>query len=93
MHDKAYPGATWLCPLALLPLSGCAASGAPSFTVVGSYFPAWMFCALLGIFIAMGARAAFIALGLATILPFQLLVCVSIGLTGAILSWLLWFGQ
>jgi len=80
-------------PLALAPLSGCAAAGAPSYTVIGSYFPAWMFCAVIGIFVAIGARAAFVSLGLATVLPYQLFVCTAIGLTAAMLVWLLWFGQ
>ena len=27
-----------------LPLAGCGAAGAPSFILVGAYFPDWMFC-------------------------------------------------
>lgn len=74
-------------------LSGCAEHGAPSFTLVGAYFPAWMACALLGIFAAIGARIGFVASGLAGVLPFQLFVCTSIGVCLALLTWLLWFGQ
>ncbi len=81
-------------PLALAPLSGCGVvGGAPSYTVVGSFFPAWMFCGVFGIFVAIGARAAFVSLGLANVLPYQLFFCTAIGLTAAMLVWLLWFGQ
>jgi hypothetical protein len=76
----------------LLSLGGCGATGAPSFILFGAYFPAWMVCALLGIIMAIGARVAFVASGLASILPFQLFVCTSIGVCVALLVWLLWFG-
>lgn len=45
--------------MALLPLlaavSGCARS--PAFNILGSYFPGWLACILLGILIAAGIRA------------------------------------
>jgi hypothetical protein len=84
---------TGLVP-ALLPvavLSGCASRGAPSFVLFGAYFPAWMLLAGIGILAAIGTRAGLVATGLADTLPFQLLVCVSIGLAVAICAWLLWF--
>jgi hypothetical protein len=55
-------------------------SGAPSFMIVGSYFPGWMFCALIGIVSTIAVRVSFVASGLANVLPFQLLVCSAIGL-------------
>ncbi|MEJ0096095.1 MAG: YtcA family lipoprotein [Methylocella sp.] len=82
-----------LTPLISIVLSGCRERGAPSFSLVGAYFPAWMVCALIGIIAAIGARAAFIVTGLAGVLPFQLFVCASIGVCFALLAWLLWFGQ
>jgi hypothetical protein len=82
-----------LTPLISLTLSGCAQRGAPSFTLFGAFFPAWMFCALLGIFAAIGARMTFVVSGLSSILPFQLFVCASLGVCFALLAWLLWFGQ
>jgi hypothetical protein len=81
-----------LMPVAPMPLSGCAVRGAPSFSLFGAFFPAWMACALIGIFAAIGARAAFVACGLSRLLPFQLFVCTSIGVIVAVLVWLLWFG-
>jgi hypothetical protein len=73
-------------------LSGCGVRGAPSFVFVGSYFPGWMFCALIGIALAIVARFALVASGLASILPFQLFVCSAIGLCCGLFAWLLWFG-
>lgn len=72
---------------------GSIAQGAPSFTLFGAFFPAWMFCALIGIIGAIAARAAMISSGLAKVLPFQLFVCASIGLIIGLLVWLIWFGQ
>jgi hypothetical protein len=77
--------------LLLVPLNGCV-SGAPSLTIFGAYFPGWLFCAVVGLLAAIGARVAFVTLGRGDVLPFQLFVCASIGLFLALLTWLLWFG-
>ena len=61
--------------------------------ILGSYFPGWMFCALIGIVLAIAVRIGFVASGLANVLPYQLFVCAAIGLCGALALWLLWFGQ
>jgi hypothetical protein len=74
-------------------LGGCEVRGAPSFVIAGSYFPGWMFCALIGIVSAIAVRVGFVASGLASVLPLQLLVCSAIGLCCGLLAWLLWFGQ
>ena len=74
-------------------LGGCEVRGAPSLVIAGSYFPGWMFCAVIGIVSAIAVRIGFVASGLATVLPFQLFVCSAIGLCCGLLAWLLWFGQ
>jgi YtcA family len=74
-------------------LGGCASHGAPSFELLGAFFPAWMFCSLIGIFGGIAARGIFVAAGLNNVLPFQLFVCSSVGLVIAALTWLIWFGQ
>jgi hypothetical protein len=74
------------------PLYGCSRGAAPSFEIVGAYFPAWIFCALFGIVTAAGARAAFVATGLSSVLPYQLFVCTSVGVIFALLLWLVQFG-
>jgi YtcA family len=78
---------------ALLAADGSTVSGAPSYTLFGAFFPAWMICAVIGIFGAIGARAAMVSSGLAKVLPYQLFVCASIGLIVALLVWLIWFGR
>jgi hypothetical protein len=83
-----------VAPIATLAgLSGCAAQGAPSFILFGAYFPAWMFCAVIGIAGALAARITMVATGLSETVPLQLFVCASIGLIVAVSAWLLWFGR
>jgi hypothetical protein len=93
-HDVAslFRPVVWV-PLLSSALGGCAVRGAPSFVIAGSYFPGWMFCALIGIVLAIAVRIGFVTSGLAGVLPFQLFVCTSIGLCCALLAWLFWFGQ
>ena len=73
-------------------LGGCGLSGAPSFSLFGAFFPAWLLCAVFGILCAILARVVFIGTGLADVLPFQLLVCTSIGLIFGAVTWLWAFG-
>ncbi len=80
-----------LIAFAVTTISGCAQRGAPSFALFGAFFPAWMLLGGIGILAAIATRAALVATGLVEVLPLQLLVCVSAGLTVAVLVWLLWF--
>jgi YtcA family len=73
--------------------SACALQGAPSFALFGAYFPDWMLVAAIGILVAGAARAVMVLTGLAEVLPLQLLTCVSVGATTAILVWLIWFAR
>jgi hypothetical protein len=82
-----------LTPWLAAVLGGCEVRGAPSFVIAGSYFPGWMFCAVIGIISAIAIRIGFVASGLANVLPFQLFVCSAIGLCCGLLAWLLWFGH
>lgn len=93
MRGRRFSKAAVLAPLLASALGGCAVRGAPSFVIAGSYFPGWMFCALIGIVSAIAVRAGFVASGLAGVLPFQLFVCTAIGLCCGLMAWLLWFGQ
>ena len=78
--------------LILAGLSGCTPHGAPSFVLFGAFFPAWMLVAAIGILAAIATRIAMVASGLGEVVPLQLLVAVSAGLTVAILVWAIWFG-
>jgi YtcA family len=42
------------CALAPMLLAGC--QQAPSFNILGSFFPAWLLCLTLGILLAAGTR-------------------------------------
>jgi hypothetical protein len=79
--------------LPLLSLGGCSEAGAPSFDVFGAFFPAWLLCAVIGIFIALGARIIFAARNLTDVLPFQLSFCTSLGAIFALVLWLIYFGR
>jgi YtcA family len=84
--------AAFLLSIASL-LTGCSDVGAPSYTLFGAFFPAWMICSLTGIFGAIAARAIFVSAGLSHVLPFQLFVCVAVGIIIATAAWLLCFGR
>jgi hypothetical protein len=68
-------------------------AGASSFQLFGTFFPAWMLCALLGIVGSGAARAIFVGTGLSNVIPHQLLVCTGVGVIAATLAWLLSFGR
>jgi cation transporter-like permease len=72
-------------------LSGCALDGAPQYEIFGAFFPGWMLLALIGIAAAIAARVVFVRTGVAEVVPQQLLVCCSVGVIVALLTWLLWF--
>jgi len=93
MRGGRFFEAAALTPLLAAALGGCAVRGAPSFVIAGSYFPGWMFCAVIAFLSAIAVRISFVASGLADVLPFQLFVCSAIGLCCGLLAWLLWFGQ
>jgi hypothetical protein len=73
-------------------VSGCSAAGAPSFALFGAFFPAWLFCGVLGLVSAGTARGVFVASGLSDLLPYQLFICTAIGVAAACLAWLFGFG-
>lgn len=74
-------------------LSGCVTQQAPVFMLLGSYFPSWIACALLGIVVAVFARVIFIWLGIDEVLTGRLFVYTCLGLTVAFMSSLLIFSR
>ena len=74
----------------LLMCTMCACSGSPSRNILGSYFPSWMVCALVGLAVALTARVALKATGLLAELPAPLVVLLSIGCATTFALWLLW---
>jgi hypothetical protein len=76
----------WICLSGLV--AGC--DGAPSRNILGSYFPSWMVCALVGIVLALVARAVLKAAGLLEELPAPLLVLLGFGCAVTFAMWLIW---
>ena len=50
--------------------TGC--GGAPSVTIAGAYFPAWLLCAIVAVLVAAFIRALVVATGLSNYIPYQL---------------------
>ena len=77
--------------LAVLSLAGCSTS--PAQNILGSFFPAWMLCAVAGIAGAAIVGQVFGALGINRDLIVPPLTYVCIAVAGTLLVWLLWFGH
>jgi hypothetical protein len=74
----------------LLLCLGC--SRAPSVSVIGSFFPAWMICITAGIVIALVARAILVRLRLEPeVGPLALFYPAVVSLSACLL-WLIFFG-
>lgn len=73
-------------------LSGCAVGGAPSISLFGAYFPAWMLAAFVGILVAILSKLLLVSVGLESVMPWQLAVCSGVGMIAAIGVGLLVFG-
>jgi hypothetical protein len=78
-----------LCATVILSLlSGC--DGAPSRSILGSYFPSWMLCAVAGIVLALLAHALLKSSGLLQELPVPFVVILAIACAGTFAIWLIW---
>lgn len=73
----------------MLPLAGC--QQAPSFNILGSFFPAWLLCVTLGILLAAGTRFLLLAVHLEEALspPILMYPCLAALFTFGL--WLLFF--
>jgi hypothetical protein len=78
----------WRAAPTLSLLVGC--DGAPSRNILGSYFPSWMVCALVGIALALAARAIFKASGILEELPVPFVVMLAIACASTFAMWLIW---
>jgi len=75
-------------------LQGCSqTAGAPAVPIFGSYFPAWIICAVGGILVAVALRFLFAALQLEEYLPAPPLVYLCLAISAGIGIWLVWAGQ
>lgn len=79
--------------LAAMALAGCSAGGgAPSVPVFGSFFPAWVICAVGGVLVAVALRALLVALRIDEHLPAPPLVYLCLAVSGGIVLWMIWSG-
>lgn len=92
MKTRSLPPKISIFSIILL-LGGCrsAAAHSPTLDVIGSYFPAWMACMILGIIITVIVRLLLIGLGIQAHLGPKVLVypCMMVVFTLAI--WLILF--
>ena len=79
---------TWRCSLLF---SGC--SHAPTLDLFGSYFPAWMLCAVAGILAAVIIRQILSLAGIHEFVFVPLLTYTGFAVSAALLLWLFWFGH
>jgi hypothetical protein len=75
----------------VLAVSGCSYS--PTQDLFGSYFPAWMLCAVLGIVAAVIIRQILAVTGISDYVAAPLLTYAALGVSAMLLAWLLWFGH
>lgn len=76
-----------LCGLAVL--SGC--QRAPTFSILGSFFPAWLFCIIAGILLAWGTHWLFVRLELEKHIQPSIIVYPCIAAFFAFTLWLFIF--
>ena len=81
-----------LAPSALAMLvTGCTAG--PTQNIVGSYFPAWLICAVVGSIATVVIRQLLVLADLESHLILAPLTYAGMALSLCLLVWLAWFGQ
>ena len=75
----------------VLPVAGC--SYAPTMDLFGSYFPAWMLCAVIGIAAAVIIRQILVVAGINDYVVAPLLTYAALAVSATLLVWLFWFGR
>jgi hypothetical protein len=73
----------------VLTATGC--SRAPTFNILGSFFPAWILCAVLGILLAVLVRVVFVRLDFEKELSPLILVYPCLALLFTFSIWLLFY--
>jgi YtcA family len=78
-----------VCAVALpLILTGC--SSAPSRSILGSYFPSWMICVLIGLCATILVRGILVKLGIDKELPKPIVVYLAFTIAFSLAIWLFW---
>lgn len=79
--------------LAMLP-SACALAGcsrAPTFNILGSFFPSWLVCMCVGAILAVVANRIFVHFNIDKDIPWSIVVYPCLGLLFACTLWLVFF--
>lgn len=79
----------WGYGVALLPWLVTACNRAPTFDILGSLFPAWLVCLIVGIFLAVLARWILVRQRVRILWP--VLVYPSLAALFTFMSWLIFF--
>jgi YtcA family len=82
-------GVTVTLPAAALMFAGC--SRVPTFNILGSFFPAWILCGVIGILLAVAVRLFFVRIKLEQQLKPLILVYPSLAAFFTFTLWLLFF--
>jgi hypothetical protein len=89
-RHRCDPLGLWRVAIAL-PVTAC--NYAPTMDLFGSYFPAWMLCAALGIVAAIIIRQILAVAGINDYVVAPLLTYAGLAVSATLLAWLLWFGH
>ena len=89
-RDRCTPLALWRIAM-VLPVASC--SHAPTMDLFGSYFPAWMLCAAVGIVAAVIIRQILAMAGINEYVVAPLLTYAALAVSATLLAWLVWFGH
>ena len=84
------PLGLWRSAIAL-PVAACSYSA--TMDLFGSYFPAWMLCAAVGIIAAIAIRQILAVAGIADYVVVPLLTYAALAVSATLLAWLVWFGH
>jgi hypothetical protein len=84
------PLVLWRVAIALA-VSGCSYS--PTMDLLGSYFPAWMLCAVIGIVASVIIRQILAVAGINDYVVAPLLTYAALAVSATLIAWLLWFGH
>lgn len=82
------------CHLVLIAvlLTGCgSASHAPNVDIIGSYFPSWIICIVLGLILALMLRLLLVGLKIDAQLRLKLIVYLCAATCFALTIWLMFF--
>jgi hypothetical protein len=91
MRLSLRPIASFVCFGCLLALCGC--QYAPNISILGSFFPAWLLCIVVGILLTAFSRWLLVRMKLATEIEWTIVVYPCLALFFACTLWLIFFGE